>query len=81
MSHSIFERLQQDFIKIRHLFSGGCNDKFLLEETLTDIKKIRAKIVKKPYIEEKRLILYCIDTLLEFVDENDEKKIFDFADT
>ena len=32
-------------------------------------------------IEEKRLILYCIDTLLEIINENNEKKIFAFADT
>ena len=81
MNHSIFERLQLDFIKIRHLFSDSCNDKFLVEETLEDIKKIRAKIIKKTNVEEKRLILYCIDTLLEIVGENNEKKIFDFADT
>jgi len=81
MSHSVFERLQQDFIKIRHLFSGDCNDKLLLEETVADIKKIRAKIIKKNNIEEKYLILYCIDTLLEIINENNEKKIFAFADT
>lgn len=81
MSRSIFDRLQLDFIKIRHLFSDGCNDEFLLEETLGDIKKIRAKIVEKTNVEEKHLILYCIDTLLEIVGENNEKKIFDFADT
>lgn len=80
MSSSIFERLQQDFIKIRHLFSGDCNDKLLLEETVADIKKIRIKIIKKTNIEDKRLILYCINTLLEIIDENNEKKIFDFAD-
>lgn len=81
MGHSVFERLQQDFIKIRHLFSGDCNDKLLLEETVADIKKIRAKIIKKNNIEEKHLILYCIDTLLEIINENNEKKIFAFADT
>ncbi len=48
---------------------------------MADIKKIGAKIIKKNYIEDKRLILYCINTLLEIIDENNEKKIFDFADT
>ena len=81
MSNSIFERLQHDFIKIRHLFSGDCYDEILLKETLADIKKIRFKIAKKTNVEEKRFILYCIDTLLQIIDENDEKKIFDFADT
>ena len=81
MSNSIFERLQQDFIKIRHLFSVDCDDKLLLEETLEDIKRIRAKIIKKDNVEDKRLILYCINTLLEIIGENNEKKIFAFADT
>ena len=81
MSNSIFERLQQDFIKIRHIFSKNCYNEVLLNETIGDIKKIRAKIAKKTKVEDKYLILYCIDTLLEIINENNEKKIFDFADT
>lgn len=80
MSNSIFERLQQDFIKIRHLSSSDCGDKLWLEETVADIKKIRAKIIKKANVDDKRLILYCINTLLEIIEENNPKKIFDFAD-
>lgn len=81
MSNSVFERLRTDFIRIRHLFSGDRYDEALLKDTLADLEKIKGKIIKKTQVEEKRFILYCINTLLEIVKENDSEKIFDFADT
>lgn len=81
MSNSIFETLRLDFIKIRYEFSKDFYNEELLNDTIKDIKRIRAKIVKKTKVEGKVLILYCIDTLFEIIDENNGKKIFDFADT
>lgn len=81
MNKSVYKRLQEDFIRIRHLFSRDFYDKTLFNETIADIKKVRSKIINKRKVEEKRLLLYCIDTLLEIINEGNKMKIFDFADT
>lgn len=81
MYSSIYEALQKDFVKIRHLYSGDCYDQSLFDETSADIRRIRAKIVKKSKVESRKLILYCIDTLFEIIAENDKSKTYDFADT
>lgn len=81
MYTSIYKALQQDFIKIRHLYSGDNYDENLFNETITSIKRIRAKIIKKSKFEGRKLLLYVIDTLFEIIAENNKTKIFDFADT
>ena len=80
MGDSIYERLQQDFIVIRHMLSGNCYDEALFSQTVDDIKDELNRMIKRK-APERRLMLYCIDTLLEIIAENNKKKIYDFADT
>ncbi len=81
MNISIYENLQQDFIMIRYLFFGDRYDEKLFNKTLDSIKKNREMISLKSKGEEMQLLIYCIDTLIEILDEKNKQKTFDFADT
>ena len=74
---TVYNRLQHDFVIIR---SPGSNEKHF-REAVGSIKSARAEISGLPQSAETRLILYCIDTLFEIIDENDCEKSCDFADT
>lgn len=80
MNNSIYGQLQQNFIKVRYLFSENNYDEDLLKETIEDIEKIRDKLLKRKK-QERRLMLYCVDTLLEIIADNNKIKIREFADT
>ncbi len=81
MKTDIYKALQDNFITIRVLHKPDSFNEVLFRETIFNIKKIRDTIIKKRNIEEKELLLYCIDTLLEIIKEKNDRKIYDFAKT
>lgn len=81
MNDKLYITLQRDFIRIRHFSSKDCYDEELFNQTIESIKNARKNISKASHFEEKNLFLYCIDTLFEIINENNESKTFDFADT
>ena len=81
MNPSFYQELQNAFIQIRYIHSDGCYDRDLLCNAIKNIQSARAAIAKDPSNKNDSLLLYCIDTLLKFINEGNKKKIFDFADT
>ena len=80
MSQSFYQELQNTFIQIRYIHSDGCYDRDLLCNAIKNIQSARAAIAKEPSNKNDSLLLYCINTLLEIINEGNKKKIFDFAD-
>lgn len=76
----IYYGLQDCFIKIRHYSFADCEDDVLFGTTVENIKNYEKYIVDNQLQNEHKILLYCINTLLKIIDENDKKKIFDFAD-
>ena len=64
---------------ISDLYSADPPDSDMLDKTLSSIKAAREKISFHSTKDEKEVLLYCIDTLFEILDESDKKKIFDFS--
>lgn len=79
--NEIYYDLQDCFIKIRYYSFADCEDDVLFETTVEKIKNYEKYIVNNQLQNEHKILFYCINTLLEIIDENDKKKIFDFADT
>lgn len=80
MKASFYKKLQSDFSVIRFLQYEGS---FNLEEYKTaieSIKEARRKIKQHSAPGEKKILLYCIDTLFEVLSEGDTRKSYDFAD-
>ncbi|MBR5525107.1 MAG: hypothetical protein IKU51_07560 [Clostridia bacterium] len=78
--NEIYCDLQDCFIKIRYYSFGECEDDVLYKTTVERIKNYKKYIVDNQLQSEHKILLYCINTLLEIIDENDKKKILDFAD-
>lgn len=78
--NEIYYGLQDCFIKIRHYSFANCEDDVLFETTVEKLKNYKKYIVDNQLHNEHRILLYCLNTLLEIIDENDRKKIADFAD-
>lgn len=79
--NNIYHDLQDCFIKIRHYSFTNSFDLVLLEKTINKIKNYERYIVNNQLQNEHTILLYCINTLLGIIDENDKKKICAFADT
>ena len=80
MKLSFYKKLQDDFIMIRFLQNQDCLDRKRYESTIVSIREARKKINMHSVPAEKEILLYCIDTLFEILNEGDRQKIFDFAD-
>ena len=78
MDHSFYEALQSSFAAIR--FCNQNNDKERYEKAITNIKSAKKLICKQAKGQEKDILLYCIDTLFNIINEGNTKKLFDFAD-
>ncbi len=81
MDTSFHENLKQDFILIRRLSTDGCYDEALFNKTIEDIKLARATLVVQNQTIDTKILLYCIDNLFEIISENNQEKLYDFADT
>ncbi len=66
---------------IRFLQDSTSFDQAQYDETVLSIKEARKKITAHSTPQERKILLYCIDTLHEIIGEGDPKKIYDFADT
>lgn len=80
MKASFYKKLQDDFIMIRFLQHQGSFNQENYDATVSSIKGARKRIVMHSAPAEKKILLYCIDTLFEILKEGDKQKIFDFAD-
>ena len=82
MKEEFYQRLQNAFVLVRHAYAEneavGHNK---LDSAFGELRFARKNIDKKSPAHEKRLLLYCIDTLFSLVAEGDRQKIHDFADT
>ena len=81
MERDFYEKLREAFAYIRSVFSDTDSDssRFLFfKDTLKQSKKI---ILKDKKSEDNRLIVYCIDTMFDILNEGNREKIYDFADT
>jgi hypothetical protein len=79
MKPTFYRKLQADFTTIRDLHSGNIFDEKKYNLAIFYIRDAREKIVKHSSPYEKKILLYCIDTLFEILKENNSEKIFDFA--
>ena len=79
--NDIYQDLQDCFIKIRHCSFTNSLDCVLFEKTIEKIKIHEQYITENQLQNEHQILLYCIKTLLQIIDENDKNKICDFADT
>ncbi len=80
MDKTICARLQNCFAEISRLCSGSNYDKSLFNEACNELKELR-NIISAKRFHDKRLLLYCIDTLLDIIDEGHWNKIAAFART
>ena len=81
MKAYFYKKLQDDFVMIRHMQHPDCFDQERYDSTLLSIREARKKINMHSAPAERNILLYCIDTLFEILNEGDKQKIFDFADT
>ncbi|MBQ4560847.1 MAG: hypothetical protein IJA55_00775 [Clostridia bacterium] len=81
MKKHFYQKLQQDFVTVRRIYAEGNFNSLELEDVLADIRDARKTVSARSTKDERELLLYCIDTLLQIISENDPVKIFDFADT
>ncbi|MEE0265184.1 MAG: hypothetical protein UD936_06105 [Acutalibacteraceae bacterium] len=81
MDIRFYENLQTAFINIRRLSTEGCYDEVLFNKTTEDILLARATLSAQNPTTESAILLYCIDTLFEIINENNREKLCDFADT
>ncbi|MBE6608624.1 MAG: hypothetical protein E7633_08720 [Ruminococcaceae bacterium] len=80
MKASFYRKLQEDFVMIRFLQYQDSFDEEKCESTILSIREARKKISMHSPPAEKKVLLYCIDTIFEILNEGDKQKIFDFAD-
>ena len=80
MKTSFYEKLQYDFAMIRFLHGQNPLDQEKYDATVSSIGEARKKIHAHSSPSEKEVLLYCIDTLFEILNEGDKQKVFDFAD-
>lgn len=80
MEAYIYDKLKDDFVKLRTKFSGFVNTPFTTDEVIKDLENVRMYIEKFAHGGEKEVLLYCIDTLFEIIDEDKNEKAFEFCD-
>lgn len=82
MQEELYHRLKNAFIIIRRAYDGsGSIERNTLDAAFGELRYARRVIDKNAPKREKQFLLYCIDTLYEFIEEGDRQKIYDFADT
>ena len=81
MSEKFYQDLKQCFIDIRFLHTDGKADADRLDAAIGVLRYSRKQIDKRVKKKDRELLLYCIDTMIEIIGEQNGEKIFDFADT
>lgn len=80
MKANFYKQLQEDFVMIRFLHCSNSFNQEKYDSAIASIKAARKKINTNSSPLEKSILLYCIDTLFEIINECNTQKIFDFAD-
>lgn len=80
MKANFYKQLQEDFVMIRFLHCSNSFNQEKYDSAIASIKAARKKINANSSPLEKSILLYCIDTLFEIINECNTQKIFDFAD-
>jgi hypothetical protein len=85
MNDAFYEKLKHDFIEIQRIYGDDslnikkeCADGYF--EVIESIRMARTQIESDTEKFEKKILLYCIDTLFDVLEEGNGQKIFDFAD-
>lgn len=79
MKASFYKNLQNNFITIYSSQPPNTNDQEKYVTAISSIKEARRKINMYSAPDEKKILLYCIDTLFEILNEGDEKKLFAYT--
>ena len=80
MKANFYKQLQEDFVMIRFLHCSNSFNQEKYDSAIASIKAARKKINANSPLNEKKILLYCIDTLFKIINEGNTQKIFDFAD-
>ena len=78
MKVTFYRKLQDDFAVIRDL--QHTFDQKRYDAAVISIKEARKKIKMHAIPSEKKILLYCIDTLFAILNEGIQQKICDFTD-
>ena len=74
MKASFYKKLQDDFVMIRFMQYQDSFDQEKYDSTVLSIREARKKINMHSSSAEKNILLYCIDTLFEIINEGDKQK-------
>ncbi len=90
MTRQFYETIHRNFCEIRLANSGFAESdaQFINEKFANAIENLKYAKTALTYEasaysdlkENNLLLIYCIDTMLEIIDEGNQAKIFDFAD-
>ena len=76
----IYLNLEENFFKIKHILSSQPVNANKLNAALGDLKFARKQLDKHAKRRHRKILVYCIDTLFEIIEEGNAEKIRDFAD-
>jgi len=80
MNEAFYNDLKSCFVIIKNLFSSDGSDYKEIDVVLDNLRGFRREIEENGNKKERKLLLYCIDTLFKKVDEGDREKVYYFAD-
>lgn len=80
MKESFYKKLRDDFVMIRFLHCQNTLDQEKYDSAISSIKDAEKKICMHSAPAEKKVLLYCIDTLFAILNEGEKQKIIDFSD-
>ncbi|MBQ8583393.1 MAG: hypothetical protein IJ488_02130 [Clostridia bacterium] len=80
MTEAFYKNLTTYFIEIRDLFSEESLNSDKINATFGSITFSRKQLEKNGRRREKKILIYCIDTLFDMLEEGDTQKISRFAD-
>lgn len=80
MTEAFYKKLQKNLVRIRALHFSGGYDRDIYESATASIKDARRAIDTQGDKFEKRVMLYCIDTLFDILLEGDDEKVIHYTD-
>lgn len=81
MKKDFYEKLKHDFTVVRTVFSCvDAYDEFQLCSAVEHLHLAKRTVDERADAEQRRVLGYCIDTMLQIISEGDSQKTADFAD-
>ena len=80
MKETFYHNLKENFAKIKFLFSANLLDYNKIDAVVGELKFSAKQIEKHGSKNDRKIQLYCINTLFEVIEEGDREKIYSFAD-